>query len=82
MEDTAAPQFHEDEDRVDGCICNLEFDESDALSDGDLPPAAGGVQTAVESHDDEEGIDGCDVDFNADGVTTDEELPAAAGGVS
>lgn len=77
MEDTGAPYVHEDEDHVDGCTCNVEFDESDALSDTELPLAAGGVQAA----DEEDGIDGCDVDFNGTDATTDEELPIAVGGM-
>jgi hypothetical protein len=80
MEDTAAPHFHEDED-VDSCICDIEFNAIDHVFDADLPPAAGGVQAAVEEHDNEDDIDGCLVDFNIDEVTTDEELPIAAGGV-
>jgi hypothetical protein len=77
MEDTGAPHVHEDEDHVDGCTSNVEFDERDALSDTELPLAAGGVQAA----DEEDGIDGCDVDFNGTDATTDEELPIAVGGM-
>jgi hypothetical protein len=78
MEDTDA--LHEDEDQIDGCLCGVEFN-SDALADADLPPAAGGVQAAVEEHRDEDEVDGCDVRSNGNDVTTDRELPVAAGGV-
>lgn len=81
MEDTGAPHVHEDEDHVDGCTCDVEFDESDALSDTELPLAAGGVQAADEEHDDEDSIDGCDADFNGTDATTDKELPVAVGGM-
>ena len=79
MEDTDALQ--EEEDHVDGCLCGVEFNQSDALADADLPPAAGGVQAAVEERGDEDSIDGCDADFNNSDVTTDRELPVATGGV-
>lgn len=82
MVDTAMPHVHEDEDRVDGCLCDVKFNEGDAVSDKDLPPAAGGVQAAAEKHDDEDGVDGCDVDVDSNDVTTDAELPVAAGGVA
>jgi len=42
----------------------MEFDESEAISDTDLPPSAGGVQAADETRDDEDGIDGSDVEFD------------------
>ena len=76
-----APQFQGDDDRVDGCVCDVKFNRSDALSDSELPQASGGVKAAVEKRDDEDGIDGCDVKFNTNQLTTDRELPAAAGGV-
>jgi hypothetical protein len=82
MVDTAVPHVHEDEDRVDSCLCGVKFNESDAVSDTDLPPAAGGVQAAVDKHDNEDGVDGCNVDFNGNDVTTDRELPVASGGVA
>jgi hypothetical protein len=81
MEDTGASYVHEDEDQVDGCTSDVEFDESDALSDTELPLAAGGVQAADEEHGDEDGIDGCDADFNGTDATTDKELPIAVGGM-
>ena len=77
---TDASHVHEHEDAVDGCICGLEFSQSDVISDADLPPAAGGMQTALEKPDNEEDIDGCDVDFNVNDATQDVELPVAAGG--
>ena len=76
-----APQFQQDEEGVDGCVCDVKFNQSDALSDSELPPASGGVQAAVEKRGDEDSIDGCDVKFNANQLITDQELPAAAGGV-
>lgn len=81
MANASTPHVHEDEDQIDSCTCDIEFDESDALSDVELPPAAGGVQTAREELADEDGIDGCDVDFNGPDMTTDEELPITGGGV-
>ena len=76
-----APQFQQDEGGVDGCVCDVKFNQSDALPDSELPPASGGVQAAAEKRGDEDRIDGCDVKFNANQLTTDQELPAAAGGV-
>ena len=81
MADAGIPHVHEDEDQIDSCTCGIEFDESDAFSDAELPPAAGGVQAAGEEPGDEDGIDGCDVDFNGPDVTPDDELPIAVGGV-
>jgi hypothetical protein len=81
MREASIPHVHEDEDQIDGCTCDVEFDQSDALSDVELPPAAGGVQAARQGLGDEDAIDGCDVDFNSPDVTTDEELPITAGGV-
>jgi len=77
---TDASHVHEHEDAVDGCICGVEFNQNDVMSDADLPPAAGGMQPALEQHDNEEDLDGCDVDFNINDVTQDVELPVAAGG--
>ena len=43
----AAPHAHIDEDNeVDGC--DLEFHESDATPDHELPPARGGVAVAAK----------------------------------
>lgn len=69
------PQFQHDEDR-DGCVCDVKFNQSDALPDSELPPASEGVQAAVETRGDEDRVDGCDVEFNANQLTTDQELPA------
>jgi hypothetical protein len=80
MDATAAPRLQGDEDVADGCFCDIEFDERNAVCDRDLPPAAGGVQAAIEKHGDEDRIDGCDVDFNTNDVTMDWELPVATGG--
>jgi hypothetical protein len=81
MADAGTPHVHEDEEQVDSCTCDIEFDESDVFSDAELPPAAGGVQAAGEAPGDEDGIDGCDVDCNGPDVTTDDELPITVGGV-
>jgi hypothetical protein len=46
-----------------------------------LPPATGGVETAEEEQlDDEDDVDGCEVDVTAAAQTDDLELPAAVGG--
>jgi hypothetical protein len=51
------------------------------ISDADLPPDAGRMQPGLQQHDNnEEDIDGCDVDFDVDDVTQDVELPVAVGG--
>src|SRR5882757_2205648 len=81
IEDTAMAQFQKNEESVDGCVCDIELNQSEALSDAELPPTSGGVQAAVENRDNEDSFDGCGLAFNADILTTDRELPAAAGGV-
>jgi hypothetical protein len=80
MANASTPHVHEDDDQTDSCPCDVEFDQSDALSDVELPPVAGGVQTTREELADEDRIDGCDLDFNGPDVTTDEELPITGGG--
>jgi hypothetical protein len=70
-----------DEDAVDGC--DVEFQDSDATPDAELPPAAGGVVAATpEAQAEEDGIDGCDVEFGDTEATRDEDLPVAVGGVA
>ena len=71
-----------DEDDVDGC--DVEFQDSDATPDAELPPASGGVVAAAapEAPADEDGIDGCDVEFGDTDTTRDEDLPVAIGGVA
>ena len=81
MGDKSVPHFHEDEEGVDGCLCNVEFDESEVVADADLPPVAGGVHTDLEKFDNEDAIDGCDLDLDPNDLTTDQELPIAVGGV-
>jgi len=73
----------EDDDDLDGCLCGLELDENDPItSDMELPEVSGGVEIAVADPDPaSEGLDGCDLDFNEGELTSDEELPPAAGGV-
>ena len=72
----AGPNINADEDDID--CCDIEFHDSDATPDDDLPMAVGGVEIAGEGDD----ADGCDVDFDDMDATADEELPAATGGVS
>ena len=81
MRDKNASHFHEDEEDIDGCLCNVEFDENEVLADADLPPVTGGVHAAIEKFDNEDAIDGCDLDLDPNEVTTDRELPIAVGGV-
>lgn len=40
-------QLHEDEDYVDGCVCNVHLAEDDLTSDEELPPSDGGVERAA-----------------------------------
>ena len=70
------PNIDGDEDDIDGC--DVEFHDSDATPDDELPTAIGGV--AISGEGDE--IDGCDVDFDDLDATADEDLPAATGGVA
>lgn len=70
------PNIDADEDDIDGC--GIEFHDSDATPDQELPMAVGGVQIVGEGDD----VDGCDVDFDDMDATADEDLPAAEGGVA
>jgi len=76
IENAAAPDIGGDEDDIDGC--DVEFHDSDATPDEDLPVAIGGVKIAGEGDD----IDGCDVHIDDLDATPDEKLPAAKGGVA
>jgi hypothetical protein len=71
-----------DDDDEDNCLCGMDYREDEATSDEELPPATGGVETAAaaEQPEDEDAIDGCDVDFTLE-PTNDQELPAATGGM-
>ena len=72
-----------DDDDEDDCLCGLDHREDEATSDVELPPATGGVETtaaAAEQPEDEDAIDGCDVDLTLE-PTNDQELPAATGGM-
>jgi hypothetical protein len=81
MEDNAALHlhFHENDDGVDGCICEFEFDESDVLAGADVPP------TAYKQWSGNTGgpgsIEGCDADFDAHEVTINQKPLITAGGV-
>lgn len=70
------PNIDADEDDIDGC--DVEFHDSDATPDQDLPMAVGGVEISGEGDE----VDGCDVDFDDMDATADEDLPAATGGVA
>ena len=76
-----ATDVHGDEDDVDGC--DVEFQDSDATLDTELPPATGGVTVVVPVlQDGEDDLDGCDLEFDDDNPTRDEDLPEAIGGVA
>ncbi len=70
------PNIDADEDDIDGC--DVEFHDSDAIPDEDLPMAVGGVEISGEGDE----VDGCDVLVDDLDATADEELPAATGGVA
>jgi len=74
------------EDGIDGC--DVEFLDSDATPDAELPAARGGVkilrgkrQRSPHVHEDDH-VDGCDVEFLESEATPDAALPAAIGGVA
>jgi hypothetical protein len=74
------PPIAQDED-ADDCMCGMEHLEDEATPDEQLPPASGGIGIAEEEEqDNEDDVDGCELDFNAAEQTDDEELPAAVGG--
>jgi len=78
-----SPTTDDDAEDADGCLCGMEHLEDDATSDLELPSASGGIDTDDEGQpaDDEDDVDGCELDFNETDQTTDEELPVTAGGV-
>ena len=70
-----------DDEDTDNCLCGLEHLEDEAISDEELPPASGGIETSEqEQSDDETDLDGCELDFTLADPTGDDELPAAVGG--
>ena len=76
-----SPEIHHHEDHLDHCTCDIELGPDEITHDAALPPASGGVQMAAATALDEDRIDACDADFTG-GATTDDELPAATGGVA
>lgn len=76
--DDTPPALDED---ADDCICGMEHVEEEATSDEELPPTSGGIQIpAEEQRDDQDDVDGCELDFTTAQQTNDGELPAAVGG--
>jgi hypothetical protein len=70
------------EDDTDGCLCNIKFDDLDAVDDRDLPAAAGGVGIIADAGGDDGGESkGADFQFSDLDMTPDEDLPPAAGGI-
>ena len=81
-----SPVSDDDED-ADDCICGMEHLEDEvnrqeeATAEERAHSASGGVETAEEKQlDNEDDVDGCELDFTAAEQTDDEELPAAIGG--
>jgi hypothetical protein len=72
---TRKQHIHEPE----GCLCDVELDQSLVVADADLPAASGGVVSDLSAYTGED-LDGCDLDY-AIGGTGDAELPPSAGGV-
>jgi hypothetical protein len=71
----------DDNEDADSCICGLEHLDDEATSDEELPPTSGGIaQAEQQGPEDEDDVDGCELDFTAAEQTGDAELPAAAGG--
>jgi hypothetical protein len=71
------------ENHIDGCLCDIDIDELDAVDDKDLPAASGGVVINVRaSGGDEAESDGPEFVLSEADATPDEELPAATGGVA
>jgi hypothetical protein len=65
------------DDDADGCLCDIEIDTAETIADADLPPPSGGVRwAAVSPGDDDQDVCG----FAVTDPTSDENLPAAAGG--
>jgi hypothetical protein len=82
IENEAPTVAGEDEEGVDSCICGMEHLEDEVTSDEELPPATGGVTTSAEEFlENEDDIDGCELDFTTAEQTKDEELPVSVGGM-
>jgi len=80
--DGDAPTLPDDDEDADHCICGMEHLEDEVTSDEELPPASGGIETDEDEHqENEDDLDGCELDFTAAEQTGDEELPAAVGGI-
>ena len=80
-----SPVTSDDDEDADGCLCGMEH-VGDPTSDVELPPAIGGIQieAAAEAdgnEDNEDDVDGCELDFRLDDPTSDEELPVTIGGL-
>jgi hypothetical protein len=77
-----SPATDDDAEDADGCLCGMEHPDDEATSDLELPSASGGVDTGDEEQpdDNEDDVDGCELDFTTTDQTTDEELPVAVGG--
>jgi hypothetical protein len=72
----------EDEENVDGCLCGTEHLEDELTSDEELHPATGGIASPPEEFlENEDDIDGCELDFTTAEQTNDEELPVSVGGI-
>jgi hypothetical protein len=70
-----------DSEDADDCVCGMAQLEDEATSDEELPPTSGGLAVAEDEHrDNEDDVDGCELDFTAAEQTDDGELPAAIGG--
>jgi hypothetical protein len=77
-----SPATDDDAEDADGCLCGMEHLDDEATSDLELPSTSGGVDTGDEQQpaDNEDDVDGCELDFTKIDQTTDEELPVAVGG--
>jgi hypothetical protein len=81
LADGDTPLVPDDDQDADDCICGMEHLEDEATSDEELPPASGGIEAAENGpQDNEDDVDGCELDFTAAEQTDDQELPAAIGG--
>jgi hypothetical protein len=79
-----SPDADEDDADADGCLCGIDHGDDDEVTlDQELPTASGGVDTNDEDHlaENEDDVDGCELDFSEVDQTTDEELPVSAGGM-
>ena len=71
----------DDDEDADHCICGMEHLEDEATLDEELPPASGGIESGDARQDDEDDLDGCELDFTAAEQTDDAELPVTVGGM-